>query len=199
MAEIKSTMDMVLERAAKMAAAAAPEVENEDLVKTGMRFAADYLNQKETDLAQLLGAQAPQDQVSVRKGMVQTLLRNIVLPRDEQLQESGKIALQGVLSLGGESAEIQAICQELTQILEQYGQHKEQTTQQLDDAIRAQLEQQQAGQGQGQEGQQPVNPAMHPQYHEELTKMLTSLNNQYNDAMEQRKDLIIQRFSTATH
>ena len=123
MAEIKSTMDMVLERAAKMAAAAAPEVENEDLVKTGMRFAADYLNQKETDLAQLLGAQAPQDQVSVRKGMVQTLLRNIVLPRDEQLQESGKIALQGVLSLGGESAEIQEICQELTQILEQYGQH----------------------------------------------------------------------------
>ena len=195
MAEIKSTMDMVLERAAKMAAAAAPEVENEDLVKTGMRFAADYLNRKETDLAQLLGTQAPQDQVSVRKGMVQTLLRNIVLPRDEQLQESGKIALQGVLSLGGESAEIQEICQELTQILEQYGQHKDQTTQQLDDAIRAQLEQQQASQGQ--EGQ-PVNPAMHPQYREELTKMLTSLNNQYNDAMEQRKEMILQRFSTAT-
>ncbi|MCP4342857.1 MAG: hypothetical protein GY799_29240 [Desulfobulbaceae bacterium] len=196
MAEIKSTMDMVLERAAKMAAAAAPEVENEDLVKTGMRFAADYLNQKEADLAELLGAQAAQDQVSVRKGMVQTLLRNIVLPRDGQLQESGKIALQGVLSLGGESAEIQEICQELTQILEQYGQHKEQTTQQLDDAIRAQLEQQQASQGQ--EVQQPVNPAMHPQYREELTKMLTSLNNQYNDAMEQRKQMILQRFSTAT-
>lgn len=196
MAEIKSTMDMVLERAAKMAAAAAPEVENEDLVRTGMRFAADYLNQKETDLAQLLGTQAPQDQVSVRKGMVQTLLRNIVLPRDEQLQELGKVALQGVLSLGGESAEIQAICQELTQILEQYGQHKDQTTQQLEDAIRAQLEQQQAGQGL--ERQQPVNPAMHPQYREELTKMLTNLNNQYNDAMEQRKEMILQRFSTAT-
>jgi hypothetical protein len=195
MAEIKSTMEMVLERAAKMAAAAAPEVENEDLVKTGMRFAADYLNQKETDLSQLLGAQAPQEQVSVRKGMVQTLLRNIVLPRDEQLQESGKIALQGVLSLGGESAEIQETCQELTQILEQYGQHKDQTTQQLEDAIRTQLEQQQASQGQ--EGQQPVNPAMHPQYREELTKMLTNLNNQYNDAMEQRKEMILQRFSTA--
>lgn len=187
---------MVLERAAKMAAAAAPAVENEDLIKTGMRFAADFLNQKETDLAQLLGAQSPQDQVSVRKGMVQTLLRNIVLPRDEQLQTSGKIALQGILSLGGESGEVQAICQELTQILEQYGQHKEQTTQQLEDAIRAQLEQQQADQGQ--EGQAPVNPAMHPQYREELSKMLTSLNNQYNDAMEQRKEMILQRFSTTT-
>ena len=187
---------MVLERAAKMAAAAAPAVENEDLIKTGMRFAADYLNKKVGDLAQLLSAQSPEDQVSIRKGMAQTLLRNIVLPRDEQLQASGKDALQGILSLGGGSAEIQSICQELTQILEQYGQHKDQTTQQLDDAIKAQMEQQQAAQGQ--EGQAPVNPAMHPQYSEELSKMLTSLNNQYNDAMEQRKAMILERFSTAT-
>jgi len=101
MAEIKSTMDMVLERAAKMAAAAQPEVDSEDLIKTGMRLAAEYLNQQETDLAQLLAAQPAKDQVAIRKGMAQTLLRNIVLPRDAQLQASGKIALLGVLSLGG--------------------------------------------------------------------------------------------------
>jgi hypothetical protein len=196
MAEIKSTMEMVLERAAKMAAAATPDVDNEDLIKTGMRLAADYLNQKETDLAQLLDAQPAKDQVAVRKGMAQTLLRNIVLPRDEQLQASGKTALQGVLSLGGGSGDIKSICQELDQILEQYGQHKEQMTQQLEDAIRAQLEQQQKGQGQ--ERQQPVNPAMHPQYREELSKMLTGLNNQYNDAMKQRKEMILERFSPAT-
>lgn len=194
MAEIKSTMDMVLERAAKMAAATTQDVENEDLVKTGMRLAADFLNQKETDLAQLLAAQPPQDQVAIRKGMARTLLRNIVLPRDEELQASGKIALQGVLAIDGQSAEIKTICQELVQILEQYGRHKEQMTQQLDDAIKAQLEQQQAAQGQ--EGQS-VNPAMHPQYREELSKMLTSLNNQYNDAMNQRKDMILERFSPA--
>jgi hypothetical protein len=195
MAEIKSTMDMVLERAAKMAAASNQNVDNEDLIKTGMRLAAEFLNQKETDLAQLLGAQPPKDQVSIRKGMAQTLLRNIVLPRDAQLQESGKIALQGVLSLGGGSGDIKSICQELEQILEQYGTHKEQMTQQLEDAIKAQLEQQQTAKGQ--QGHSPVNPAMHPQYREELSKMLTSLNNQYNDAMKQRKDMILERFSPA--
>jgi hypothetical protein len=194
MAEIKSTMEMVLERAAKMAEGAKSEVDKEDLIKTGMRLAADFLNRKETDLAQLLSEQPSQNQMAIRKGMAQTLLRNIVLPRDEKLQESGKIALQGVLSLSGKSADINAVCQELTQIIEQYGQHKEQMTQQLEDAIRAQLEQQQKSQGQ--EGH-PVNPAMHPQYREELTKMLTSLNNQYNDAMNQRKDMILERFSPA--
>ena len=194
MAEIKSTMDMVLERAAKMAAAAQPEVDSEDLIKTGMRLAAEYLNQQETDLAQLLAAQSAKDQVAIRKGMAQTLLRNIVLPRDPQLQASGKRALQGVLSLGDKSGDIKSICQELSQILEQYGQHKEQMTKQLEDAIRAQLEQQQMAQG-GKRGQAPVNPAMHPQYREELAKMLTSLNNQYNDAMKQRKEMILERFS----
>jgi hypothetical protein len=192
MAEIKSTMDMVLERAAKMAATAKPDVDNEDLIKTGMRLAADFLNQKETDLAQLLDAQPPKDQVAIRKGMAQTLLRNIVLPRDEQLQASGKIALQGVLSLGA-SGDIKSICQELEQILEQYGTHKEQMTQQLEDSIKAQLEQQQMAKGQ--KSNSTVNPAMHPQYREELSRMLTSLNNQYNDAMKQRKEVILARFS----
>ncbi len=195
MAEIKSTMDMVLERAAKMAAASKQDVDNEDLVKTGMRLAADFLNNNGTDLAQLLSAQPAKDQISIRKGMAQTLLRNIVLPRDEQLQKSGKIALQGILSLSGGSGDIKSICQELEQILVQYGTHKEQMTQQLDEAIKAQLEQQQMAKGQ--KGRSPVNPAMHPQYREELARMLTSLNNQYNDAMKQRKDLILERFSPA--
>ncbi len=162
---------MVLERAAKMAAAAKPEIDNEDLVKTGMRLAADFLNKKETDLAQLLAAQPAKEQVAIRKGMAQTLLRNIVLPRDEQLQASGKIALQGILSLAGKAAKSNRSARNWNRFFDQYGQHKEQMTQQLDDAIRAQLEQQQMAKGQ--KGQAPVNPAMHPQYREELARMLT--------------------------
>ncbi len=196
MAEIKSTMDMVLERAAKMAAAATEPVDNEDLIKVGMRLAADFLNKNEIDLTKELDAQPDENQVEIRKGMAQTLLRNIVLPRDEQLELSGKQALNGILALGGNGGDIQSICEELGQILEQYGNHKEQTTRQLEDAIRTQMEQQQTGEGQG--SQEDINPAMHPQYREELGKMLTSLNNQYNEAMNQRKEMILQCFSPAT-
>ena len=45
----------------------------------------------------------------------------------------------------------------------------------------------------GETEQSTANPAMHPQYREELAKMLTSLNNQYNDAMSQRKEMILDR------
>ena len=193
MAEIKSTMEMVLERAARMAETAPEVTENEDLVKTGMKLAADYLKTEGTDLGADLDSHTPADRAEIMKGMAQTLLRNIVLPRDEELQSTGQTALQGILNLSMDSGEIQTICQELAQILAQYGQHKEQSTQQLKDALKAQIQQQQMSMGQ--ETQEEINPAMHPQFNEELGKVMTSLNNQYNDAMNQRKDMILQLFS----
>ncbi|HBB69830.1 MAG TPA: hypothetical protein DCZ89_08575 [Geobacter sulfurreducens] len=196
MAEIKSTMDMVLERAARMAATAPAKTDSEDLIKKGMRLAADYMNRKDIDLAKELAGQPVGEQAEVKKGMAQTLLRNVVLPRSEELQVAGELAVQGIIGLAGKNRDIATICRELEQILKQYGQHKEQMTQQLDDAIRAQLEQQSAGRGQaGKMGK--INPAMHPQYREELGRMMTGLNNQYNDALDQRKDMILQHLSTA--
>jgi len=193
MAEIKSTMEMVMERAARMAEKAPDVTEKEDVVKLGMKLAAEYLTQGGSDLAAALGSHPAEDQREISKGMAQTLLRNIVLPRDEDLQSTGQAALQGILTLSQNNGEIQSICQELAQILAQYGQHKEQSTQQLNDALKAQIQQQQMSMGQ--ESQGDINPAMHPQYNEELTKMLTSLNNQYNDAMNERKEMIQQLFS----
>jgi hypothetical protein len=38
-----------------------------------------------------------------------------------------------------------------------------------------------------------LNPTMHPQYQEEWTRASAELNNQYNDALDQRKELIGQR------
>ena len=195
MAEIKSTMDMVMERAARMAAAAAPVSDNETLVKKGMRLAADFLGGKDVDLSTALAACPPAEQIEVGKGVAQTLLRNIVLPRTQELQTTGEKALQALLTLAGKKTEVITICRELDQILKQYGQHKEQMTQQLEEAIKAQLEQQ--GAARGQAGKVSGNPAMHPQYREELNRMLTGLNGQYNDAMDQRKSMILQILSPA--
>ncbi len=189
MAEIKSTMEMVLARAEKLAAAAST-TENEELIKQGMRIAADYLSRQETDLNQELDKHPEKNKPEIRRGIAKALLRNIVLPRDEDLKASGLLALQAIQSLGGDNREVQAVCQELSQILDQYNQHKQQTTQQLEDAIRAQLEQQQMANGQG-GSPEAINPAMHPQYQEELSKMLTSLNGQYNDAMDERKSVLL--------
>ena len=126
MAEIKSTLDMVLERAAKMAEASSAtiDLDSEDLQKAGMRLAAEYLNSKTANLEEELARQPPLAQVAVRLGMAKTLLRNVVLPREESQIDAGKFALRGILVLGGKSQDVQAICGELDQILQQYAKHK---------------------------------------------------------------------------
>lgn len=193
MAEIKSTLEMVMARAAKMTAEVAVTPGNDNAERKGMRVAASLLNGESVDLSGYLKEQPPEDQMSIRSGMIRTLLRNIVLPREDAISETTLIGLSAIQDLSGNAAEIGTICSELNQILEQYSQHRDQTKQQLDDAIRGQLKQKLLEQGQAVDDEMSINPTMHPQYREELSRMSADLNDQYNQAIEQRREAIRQR------
>jgi hypothetical protein len=186
-------MDMVMERAAKMAAEAKEVSADDALASEGMKLAAAYLKGDGSNLLEQLKSQAPEKQMSVRAGMARTLLRNIVLPRDEQISEQSLLSLMGLQELSGNSSDISTLCAELKQILEQYGQHREQVKQQFDESILNQLKMQLQQQGLKVDDEMALNPTMHPQYQEEWTRASAELNNQYNDALDQRKELIGQR------
>ena len=192
MAEIKSTMDLVMERMAKMTANAKPATSEEDIVREGMRLAADFLNSQSGQLLDKLADTPPQKQQPLFKGAVQTLLRNIVLPRDEMLKERSELALTGIMDIAGSLGvtAISQVCSEFQQILQQYNQHKEQVTKQLEDALKNQLAQQYGSRGVD-PGQ--IRASMHPKYHDEMARMQQDLNAQYNQAMEQRKEIILQQ------
>ena len=194
MAEIRSTMDMVMERAAKMAAEAEEVSADDALANEGMRLAAAYLGGEGTNLLEQLKSKAPEEQMAVRGGMARTLLRNIVLPRGEQISEQSLRSLMGLQELSGNSSDITTLCSELKQILEQYGQHLEQVKQQFDESILGQLKMQLQQQGLAVNDEMALNPTMHPQYQEEWARASAELNSQYNDALDQRKELIGQRF-----
>ncbi len=189
MAEIKSTMDLVLERAAKMAAGAAPVSTDEEQEKQGMRLAAEYLSDQLPDLKAALKNSKPEARKAIERGAIRTLLRNIVLPRDEMLRESSEKALRGLLTVAGLLGvnSISGLCKELGQILQQYNQHREQVIGQLEDALLGQLEQQARARG---IDSASLRASMHPQYQEEMAKMNEDLNDQYNQAMDQRKESI---------
>ncbi len=188
MAEIRSTMDMVMERAARMAAESKEDTSGETAVREGMRLAAEHLQQEEGDLLATLQSRKQEDRKAILQGMMETLLRNIVLPRDQILLQTSMKALAAVVKIA--PGDVSAACNELQQLLSQYSQHKEQMKNQLDDAIRSQLEQKLAQQGTQLTEEMSINPAMHPQYNEELERMITGLNGQYNEALDQRKALI---------
>ncbi len=184
---------MVMERAARMAEQAKDTNTDESVVREGMRLAAEYLKNPQGSLSDRITGIDQTKRPQVVKGIADILLRNIVLPRDEMLLETGQKALAAIGELlGGTAGDI---CNELNQILAQYTQHKEQMKQQLEDAIRGQLKQKLMEQGAEISDEISINPAMHPQYAEELAKMETNLNTQYMEALDERKELIRQHLA----
>lgn len=180
---------MVMERAARIAAAASQSSTDEENEKIGMRLAAEYLkNGGGESLLGQLQEKKQETRMAILKGITDILLRNIVLPRDAMLRETGELALRALAEIGPD--ETAPTCKELHQILNQYNQHKEQMRQQLEDAIRSQLEQKMAQQGRDSGKGISINPAMHPQYQEEMGRMLSGLNQQYNQALDQRKAML---------
>ncbi len=195
MAEIRSTLDMVMERAARMAARAEDIPADQETEQRGMRLIADFLSGRQSGLTELLQQEPAAEQMALRRGMAKALVRNIVIPRDELLMESSATAISGLMELAEQTGEVETVCGELKQLLEQYAQHKEQTRQQLDDAIRAQLAQQQQEQTGDVGDPQTIDPTMHPQYQKEWAQAQAHLNDQYTQAFDQRKEILMQRFS----
>jgi hypothetical protein len=194
MAEIKSTMDLVMERAARFGKATSEELEKGDACKKGMQLTAEYLNGTFESLNEVLSAEKPGIQMIVRKGMAGGLLRNITLPRDEISRERSDKCFKGILELSGGASDVTSICQEMIQILGQYNQHRDQLRQQLEEQIRMQYEQYISQQGGAQKGGMKIDPTTQPKFREELARADMELNSQYNEALEQRKKMIDERF-----
>jgi hypothetical protein len=191
MAEIKSTLEKVMERAASMGHATQEEIATEERVKDGMRMAANYLRGEEVGFSDAL--EQTSSSVLIKKGLVQAFLRNITLPRDDDQQRAER-ATQGLLALGKESGDLLSIFKDMQGILDHYLQHKKEILQQVEDAFRQQMEQAMAQQtGQAGLGMN-VDPKLHPKFQEEWMKVKSDLDTQYNQALDQHKDLVAQRF-----
>ena len=194
MAEIKSTMDLVMERAARMAADSPDIDEQEDVRRRGMKMAAEFLDGKLDNLMTTLQELPADEQMAARSGMVEVLLRNILLPRDDTARKRSDKAAQGILELGGNAGDLAGICAEMQHILGQYNQHREQLKQQLEEQVKAQYEQLLAQQASGmpEEGLSP-ELALQAKVKEEWSRLEGELNDQYNQALEQHKTTLKQR------
>jgi len=84
MAEIKSTMDLVMERAARIGKASREELQQDEARKKGMQLAVDFLEGKVDGLFDAIADHEQAMQGIVRSGAAENLLRNIFLPRERR-------------------------------------------------------------------------------------------------------------------
>ncbi|WP_456386774.1 DUF6657 family protein [Desulfolithobacter sp.] len=196
MAEIKSTMDLVMERAARMGKASSEELQQEEARKEGMRLAADYLAGNVKNPAAELEAKDPALQTTIRRGMIEGLMRNLSLPRDEVQKQRSDRAADGLVELSGGAGDIAAICREIGHILGQYNQHRDQLRTQLEEQVRMQYEQLMGRQGAMQPDDVKLEATLQQKFQEEWSRIENDLTGQYNQALEQHKTVLKQRLGT---
>lgn len=190
MAEIRSTMEMVLERAARLEAEAGDSLVDEEKVQEGMRLAARYLRGEEEDFSAVQKMPAEHGRL-VLQGALTALLRNITLPREEEDQAAMDKVVQGLLQLG-KDPQLQAVIAEMKKILGQYLQHKKQLHGQLEEQFAQQMGMLEQSLGQQTGMQVNLEPSQHPKFAEEWQKVMTQLNDQYGNALDQHKAYIEQ-------
>ncbi len=196
MAEIKSTMEKVMERAARMGGGPAVDLGAEERMKDGMRLGASYLRGEAADLAERLANLDAAARGQVQRGVVQTLLRNIFLPRDnDQIAQANK-AMEGLVAVGQADGELLMVCSEMKKILDHYLQHRDQLKQQLEGQFVRQMEMMEKTLAQQTGMAMKLSPAQHPKFQEEWQRLQAELNQQYGRALDQHKQLIEQRLTS---
>ena len=191
MAEIKSTLEKVMERVAAMGPLSEADVNTDEIIKDGMRLAAEYLKGEGLELAKVLKSHTEKNQKFMRSGIIKVLLRNIVLPRDDD-QQAAELAMQGMLDLGRGSRDLISVLGETKEIMARFRQHRKQLREQLESAMRQQLKQALAQQGIKSNLPINIDPTLHPKFQEEWLRINDELNSQYGRALEQHKAMAAQ-------
>lgn len=194
MAEIKSTLEMVLARAARMDAGSTPDTAGEELVKEGMRLGAAYVRGEFDDLTKRLNEQPPAQMAGLLQGVVKTLLRNIFLPRASE-HEALDLAIKGLLDLTQGGGDLMPVFGEIKTIISRYIEHRNQLRKQLEGAFVKQVQQMQENVARQTGMAMKIEPAHHPKFQEEWQRVQNELNNQYGRVLEQHKQLIEQRLT----
>lgn len=198
MAQIKSTLEMVLARADRLCAEAA-ESSNEDMTQRGMKYAAALLNGETADLTAAMTPLTSPEATQFCQGMLRTFFRHVALPREEGQPWEG--ALCGILEMAkvlpsatGEMEQLAGLLTEIRSILGRYLEHRKQLEKQLEENFAMQMAQLQQTMAQQTGMKMNLAPRQHPKFNEEWQRVQAQLNEQYFNALEQYKGAITNYF-----
>ncbi len=194
MAQIKSTLEMVLARADRLCAEA-PADSSDDILQRGMKFGASLVNGEVVDLVAAFSQCSPAEAAQLCQGLLRTFFRHIVLPRQEGQPWEG--ALHGLLEMAKAMPQVAANLEQLTgltgeirSILSRYLQHRQQLEKQLEENFAMQMAHLEQSMAQQTGMKMKLTPRQHPKFNEEWQRVQTQLNEQYLNALEQYKTAI---------
>jgi len=198
MGEIKSTLEMVLARAERLSAHAPDEQDFSESENQGRRSAAAFLRGDSILLAELIRNQDAQSRSFFLRGLLDTFLRQLLLPRTTQPPEPDG-AIRGLL----ESAraidrfpvgKLESLLMEMKGLLAQFTDHKTKLRTQLEERFSMQMAHLEQSLARQTGMHMKMSPAQHPKFQEQWSQVLADLQTQYDGALDQYRGGIRQLF-----
>lgn len=120
MAEIKSALELALEKAEQYGRASKEDLLQDKYKEQGRQKAVQFLNVEEISLEEELAAWPPEAQPLARRAMKEVFLRNITLPKDEIADVRLERALEGLMAVAADKNAMGRLIKEIDQIMQQY-------------------------------------------------------------------------------
>jgi hypothetical protein len=191
-AEIKSTLELALEKAQRFGVASREELQRERYLEQGRQLAVQYLAaEEEMALEAEVAKLPPEAQAPARDAIKEVLLRNISLPKDGELDNRLSRALAGLLLVASNKKAMLRLKTEVEQLLQNYLTARNSAYQQLKNSFLHSLNS--VTRALEQQYQQKVRvEAEHlPQFQEEWRKFQGSLMSQFEPVLEDRKNKML--------
>ncbi len=187
MGEIKSALEIALERAEKLGKASREEMDAEKWNEHGKRIAASFLQGKELDILNALSSVPSEFVRNALEGATDVLLRNIVLPQDEMQWDGIKKAMEGLVAIKGSVAS--QILPQVEQLLRNYQQTLTQYQEQFQQQLQARMGAMKSmGQGVGGMDQAELSNLMQAQ--DEWNKLSAEIRQQFEQQLDSMKQFL---------
>jgi len=189
MGEIKSAIEIAMEKAERLGKATDEERLEWKYVPEGERLAARYLKQ-DCNLVAELSQYEEKIKKYVIQGVADVLVRNINLPNSDLAKRTNRRAMDGLKIVKSDKASAENVYSKLRRIFEHYVGRGEQQRKQAYESLKAQFEarikqaiQQQLGSVVGIR----IDVERQPQFQEEWHKVQIQLDSQYVKLLDEYK------------
>ncbi|NPA39985.1 MAG: hypothetical protein GXO57_06050 [Thermodesulfobacteria bacterium] len=191
--EIKSTLEIVMEKVEKIGKASKEELKAVKLREETQKVVGKFLRGEVTDLGEaiqeFLKDKSSEEKKEVFKTVVKVLLKNIVLPYTSYQLEDVKRAVDGLAQAFSKAPEILRLCEELKKLLETYFEHKEKIKEELLKRFSAGVEALEQALSDQMGTEVKINIEEHPQFKEEWGKIKEQLDREYGRQLDYIKNL----------
>ncbi len=189
MAEIKSALELALEKAERIGKASPAEMQTLKWQEQARQLAADYLREKielTPELANLPADAKPVVAAEVRE----VLLRNIILPREGAKDPTTTRALAGMVLVARDKKAAQRVIQEIDKLLQAYLQVRQNALEQLKAQFNSQLDSVKRALEAQMQRQVKIDVEHTPQFQEQWRNFEAQIMQQFEPVLEKHKTML---------